>query len=307
MVAPKFREGPVRVLVPASSANLGPGFDSMGLALGVVDEYIAMVTEDPGVLVEVMGEGSDAVPRDETHLVVQAMNIAFDHMGGRPPGFVLRCNNTIPHGKGLGSSAAALMGGMVLARAMVNGEELFSDHDLLTWALVKESHPDNLSAALFGGLTVAWVDDQGAAGAISRDVHPTLRCLVAVPPNDLPTKQARIALAPTVSRDDAVHNISRSALLLHALTVDPSYLMEATTDRLHQDARSDMYPESMGLIRTLREAGIAAAISGAGPTVLAFISSDDQVAHVHSVAPETWIVREVAIASRGAHEVPLQP
>ncbi len=307
MPAPTFRAGPVRVLVPASSANLGPGFDSMGLALGVVDEYVAMVSEDPGVLVEVVGEGEGGVPRDDTHLVVQAMNIAFDQMGGRPPGFVLRCSNVIPHGKGLGSSAAAIIGGMVLARAMVEGGERFTDQDLLTWALVKESHPDNLSAALLGGLTVAWVDEHGAAGAITRSVHSSLRCLVAVPPNDLPTKHARVVLNSTVSRDDAVHNIARSALLVHALTVDPSYLMEATTDRLHQQARADMYPESMHLIAKLRDAGIASAISGAGPTVLAFVSSDDHAAHVHEVAPTTWIVREVPIAPQGAHEVPLHP
>ncbi len=190
-----FRSEAVRVLVPASSANVGPGFDSAGLALAVYDELIAMVTDDEGVLVEVAGEGADEVPRDEQHLVVAAMRTAFAAMGQQPTGFVLRCRNAIPHGRGLGSSAAAIIGGMVLARAMVAEESgiAMSDEELLSLATTMESHPDNLSAALHGGFTIAWLDDAGSPGCVRMNAHPDLRAVLAVPTETLPTLDARPA------------------------------------------------------------------------------------------------------------------
>ncbi len=238
-----FRTDPVRVLVPASSANLGPGFDSAGLALALEDELVGMVSADPGVRVEVVGEGSPDVPLDGSHLVIQAMKLAFDAMGVTPGGITLRCTNTIPHGRGLGSSAAAIIGGMVLARALVvEGGRQWSDAALLRTALMMESHPDNLAAAFHGGVTIAWVGDDGEPDFVRCDTHPDVRPVVAIPRDALHTKVARTVLPDAVPLADVIHNIARSSLLLHAMSQDPTRLLAATSDRIHQDARSSMYP-----------------------------------------------------------------
>ena len=207
-----FRRDAVRVLVPATSANLGPAFDSAGLALDLVDELVAMVSDDPGILVEVLGEGSEDLPRDSSHLVVKAMTLAFTALGGVPEGFVLRCNNVIPHGRGLGSSAAAIIGGLVLARALVvDGRQRLSDDELLQLALTMESHPDNIAAALLGSFTIAWTSDAGIADAARMEVNPDLRAVVAIPSSEVPTKSARAALPPQVDYSTATFNIARSA------------------------------------------------------------------------------------------------
>lgn len=301
-----FRTGPVRILVPASSANVGPGFDSMGLALAVYDELVAMVTEDEGVLVEVAGEGAGEVPLDESHLVVQAMQAAFQSMGVQPPGFILRCRNAIPHGRGLGSSAAAIIGGMALARAMVSNVD-FGDDALLAAAISMESHPDNLSAALYGGFTVAWLTNEGHPGAVRLDPHPSMRAVLAVPTHTLPTAQARKALPEMVAHADAAHNVARSALLVHAVTRRPDLLWEATSDRLHQQLRAEVYPSSVALVEQLREAGLAAAISGAGPAVLVLSDRPDVQGVVAKVAEPNsgWTVHEIPVSASGVTESPL--
>ena len=300
------RTGPVRVLVPASSANVGPGFDSLGLAFSIYDELVAMATEDAGVLVEVVGEGEGEVPRDERNMVAQAMLKAFDAMGVQPPGFVLRCRNTIPHGRGLGSSAAAIIGGMVLARAMVPGAD-FDDDALLATATGMESHPDNLAAALHGGFTVAWLGQDSRPGAVRLDPHPRLRAVLVVPDETLPTSQAREALPAEVPHVDASFNVARSALLVHAVTARPDLLWEAMSDRLHQQARARVYPASVALLERLRSAGHAAAISGAGPSVLVLSDQDDVEARVAGLIAGTagWGVREIPISLVGAQESPL--
>mgnify|MGYP000411462085 CR=1 FL=1 len=295
-----FRRDAVRVLVPATSANLGPGFDSAGLALELVDELVAMVTEDPGVLVEVSGEGSDDLPRDSSHLVVQAMALGFSALGAAPEGFVLRCTNVIPHGRGLGSSAAAIIGGLVLARALVvDGTERLSDDDLLQLALTLESHPDNISAALFGSFTIAWTTETGVADAAYISVNPDIRAVVAIPAFEVPTKAARQALPAHVDYATASYNIARSALLVHALTEDPSLLLEATSDRMHQEQRRGMYAPSMDLVDSLRSRGVAAAISGAGPTVIAFALATEVDAVLDMIEGE-WRSFVLPIRSVGA-------
>ena len=312
-----FRSEAVRVLVPASSANVGPGFDSAGLALAVYDELIAMVTDDEGVLVEVAGEGADEVPRDERHLVVAAMRTAFAAMGQQPTGFVLRCRNAIPHGRGLGSSAAAIIGGMVLARAMVVEESgaAITDEELLALATTMESHPDNLSAALHGGFTIAWLDDAGSPGCVRMNAHPDLRAVLAVPTETLPTSDARRVLPASVSCADAVYNVSRSALLVHAMTRQPDLLWEAMSDRLHQPARAHAYPEASALMASLRDAGVPTAISGAGPSVIAVTHRAEDLEAIHHAvtsmgggAPEgasRWRVHDLAISEVGARECPI--
>lgn len=295
-----FRTDAVRVLVPATSANLGPAFDSAGLALELVDELVAIVTDDPGVLVEVTGEGSDDLPRDSSHLVVRAMALGFSALGATPQGFVLRCTNVIPHGRGLGSSAAAIIGGLVLARALViDGTDRMSDDDLLQLALTMESHPDNIAAALLGSFTIAWTTEAGRADAARIDVNPELRAIVAIPAFEVPTKAARAALPAQVDYAQASFNIARSALLVHAMTQDPSLLLEATLDRLHQEQRRGMYAPSMELVDSLRSRGIAAAISGAGPTVIALVTAD-QVDAVLGIIEGDWRAFALRIRASGA-------
>jgi homoserine kinase len=299
-----FHTDPVQVLVPATCANLGPGFDTLGLALETYDCLVGMVSEDSGVLVEVEGEGFQDVPRDASNLVVQAMALGFRAMQVRPEGFVLRCTNVIPHGRGLGSSAAAIIGGLGLARAMVvEGQELLPDELLLQVALEMESHPDNLAAALCGGFTNAWLEGDGAQ-SVRHEVHQAVVPITAVPAFKVPTSHARSALVPMVSREDASFNISRAALLVHALTNDPSLLLSATQDRLHQDARRAVYPAAMQLVDSLREAGLPAVISGAGPTVLVLGTVGD-VALVGATAGEQWKVSEHAVARQGVHISPI--
>lgn len=307
MTAPSVRRDAVRVIVPATSANLGPAFDSAGLALGIHDELIAMATDDPGVLVEVTGEGAGRVPLDESHLVVRAMRAAFAVLGVDDVGFILRCSNAIPHGRGLGSSAAAIVGGMVLARAMVvDGRDRLSDGDLLQLALQHESHPDNLAAALYGGFTIAWIEQDGRADAVRMDPHADVHPAVLVPPMGLSTVTARELLPDQVGFADAASNVARSALLVHALTADPRRLMPATEDRLHQQCRAGAYPESVALVQALRAAGVPAVVSGAGPTVLAFTDSSTQPL-LADRAPAGWGLHLIPVALSGAREIPVPP
>lgn len=301
-----LRREAVRVLVPATSANLGPAFDSAGLALALYDELVAMVTDDPGVLIEVSGEGAADVPRDESHLVVRAMNRVFDQTGIKPAGLILRCTNAIPHGRGLGSSAAAIVGGMVLARALIDdGRDRLTDDELLQLALEFESHPDNLAAALCGGFTIAWLYGDGRAGAVRRDIVEGIEPIALVPSNQLSTGSARKVLPAQVTLKDASANIARSALLVHALTADPTYLLEATNDRLHQQARAGVYAQSVEVVRALRERGIPTVISGAGPSVL--VLAGEGVSVGIEQVPSDWRVLPVRISQHGAREVPLAP
>ena len=300
-----FRRHPVRVVVPATSANLGPGFDCAGLALDIEDELIAMISDDEGVLIEAEGEGCEEVPLDASHLVARAMALAFHCMGEQPPGFVLKCRNAIPHGRGLGSSAAAIIGGLVLARALVeDGSDRFLDQDLLQWALTMESHPDNVSAALYGGLTFAWISDAGRACCIRLEPHPEIVPILVIPTGQVSTAHARTALPGSVPLADAAFNLARASVLVHALTKDPSLLLEATQDRLHQQARRSVYSASMELVDALREASIPATISGAGPSVIVF-GNDQDVPLVQLHAGDGWLVRQSRVNPSGARVEPV--
>jgi homoserine kinase len=273
----------VRVRVPATSANLGPGFDSLGLALYLHDVVEAWVT-DSGLSIEVAGEGADTADAGEAHLVVKAMRQTFEILDGRqPPGLALRCANRIPHARGLGSSAAAIVSGVLAARALAEGgRERLPDQAALRLAAGLEGHPDNVAACLLGGLTVAWT---GADGPRAVRLSP-LRAIVPaviVAPEPLSTKTARGVLPDQVPHADAAINAGRSALLIAALTSDtacdtasgtasdPGLLLDATQDRLHQPYRAGVMPETARLIRLLRDAGVPAVVSGAGPSVLAFL------------------------------------
>src|SRR5262245_27321737 len=325
-------ERPIRVRAPATSANLGPGFDALSLALALYDEVEARVT-DSGLDIEVSGEGSDTAAAGEQHLVVRAMRAAFGAMGGQPPGLALRCANAIPHGRGLGSSAAAICTGLLAARALTGpGDARLSDDAVFQLAATLEGHPDNVAACLAGGLTIAWspqpVPRAAAAGAgtparaaagtgtpagaapgprlLRIAVPTTLRPAPCVPPAPLSTEAARQALPAAVPYADAAANAARSALLIAALTGAPQVLFEATEDLLHQPYRAGLMPETTRLLGALRRAGAAAVVSGAGPAVLvlSFDGQPPSPGAVGSIAGKTgtpWDVIPLRIDQQGAH------
>lgn len=273
-----FRASAYEVKVPATSANLGPGFDSFALALEKRDRYIAQVLDDKSLDIDVVGEGSEEVPRDEKNLVVKAIHKGWEFLGlpkKEYPGLALRALNNLPHGRGLGSSASAIVGGLALARSLVvGGNERMSDNDLLTLASSMEGHPDNVAAALFGGAVLSWVGDE-FADAIKLEVSPRISAVAFIPANHVPTSKARRMLPESIPHMDAVKNSINTALLTQALTNRPDLLLLATEDYLHQSYRESAMPKSYALMKKLRAAGVPAFISGAGPTVLALLVDAD--------------------------------
>jgi homoserine kinase len=264
----RYVDGPVSVRVPATSANLGPGFDALGLALTHYDDLVASVT-DGGFVVRVQGEGAGELPDGADHLVVRSMLTTFDELGGCPAGLTVDCVNRIPQARGMGSSSAAIVAGVQLARALtVGGTDLLDDAGALRVAGRIEGHPDNVAPCLLGGFTIAWTEASGARAVrleTADGVHPT----VFVPSERGLTATARAALPSAVPHADAAFNAGRAALLVHALTADPSLLLAATEDRLHQGYRAQGMPGTASLVAALRSVGVAAVVSGAGPTVLA--------------------------------------
>jgi homoserine kinase len=259
----------VTVEVPATSANLGPGFDCFGLALSWREEVELTVT-DGGWVVDVTGEGADSVPRDDSHLILRSALRGLADLGCSVPGLRLRCHNTIPHGRGLGSSSAAIVAGLLAATALVHGAgevDAARRHWLLQHAAATEGHPDNVAAAIHGGFVLAWTAAQGVQVAVS-PVHPEVAAAVFVPSTPVGTKAARGLLPASVPHRDAARNAGRAALLVHALSADPNHLLAGTADWLHQDQRRPAMPDSWTLMNHLRNLGHAAVISGAGPTVL---------------------------------------
>lgn len=292
-----FRSAPVMVTVPATSANLGPGFDSLGLALELRDELEATVT-DSGLGVDVAGEGAGEVARDETHLVVHAMRSCFDVLGAQPDGLLLSCRNHIPHARGLGSSAAAIVGGIFLARALVaGGSRLMDDHTAFRLAAELEGHPDNVAAAVYGGLTIA-----GLSGntfyATRVPVAPGISAEVFVPPTGVSTELARGLLPELVSHRHAAANAGRAALLVAGLAGQPELLFSATADLLHQPYRRPAMPDSLDLVDRLRADGHAAVVSGAGPTVLVLRTGDVDLT---AYTPDGWTLLPLSVASEGVH------
>ncbi len=289
-----FIAGPVTIRVPASSANLGPGFDTLGLALSLYDEVTVEVTGDD-LVIEVEGQGADEVPRNEKHLVVESMRRTFAELGESPAGLRVQCRNVIPHGRGLGSSAAAIVGGIVAARALaVDGEAHLDDEAALRLANDIEGHPDNVAAALLGGLTIAWTV-AGVGKAVRLDASTTVT--VFIPPVAVSTHTARGVLPARVSHADAAANAGRVALLVAALVGGRSdVLLAATEDRLHQDFRAPEMPDSHQFMSLLRAEGIPAIISGAGPTVLAFDTGIDLSTHT----PRGWDCLVLSVDAEGA-------
>ncbi len=292
----------VTVRVPATSANLGPGFDSFGLALARYDQVTAS-TRDAGLEIEVEGIGAGEVPLTHEHLVVRAIARAFEATGTPLPGLHLRCVNCIPHGGGLGSSAAAIVAGLLAGRELIGGNRggsgrpRLTDDDVFALATEMEGHPDNVAPALFGGFTLAYTGRDGRPVAVRPAVHPDIRVIVFNSHTASSTRQARLLLPATVPHTDASANAAAAGLLVHAMTSDPSYLLPATVDRLHQPYRAAAMPESARLVAELRAAGIAAVVSGAGPSVIALVA--------RPISPADWQrpgfdVAEVDVCTGGA-------
>jgi homoserine kinase len=371
-----WAESAFRIRVPATSANLGPGFDTLGLALSLHDEVEARVTP-AGLDLSVTGEGADDVAdAGDKHLVVRAMRAAFDDLGVRqPPGLALRCVNRIPHGRGLGSSAAAIVAGILAARALAGADT--SADAALPLASDLEAHPDNVAACLYGGLTIAYFPGgsggytptphshgvlSGESGspagpretagtppgspdrsklrslplapppenrgsrltggltpiprAIRLDPLPEIIPVAIIAPEPVRTELARGLLPERVPHADAARNAGRSALLIAALTARPGALLDATEDWLHQDYRAPAMPATHDLVRRLRAAGIPAVVSGAGPSVLAFLQAaipgspvmDSAV--LDSTVRETgigWLISSLDVERRGASVAPAVP
>lgn len=261
----------VWVRVPASSANLGPGYDSFGLALTLYDEVEVAATADPDVRVEVIGEGAGAVPTGADHLVARTILETFDTVGASRTGLRLRCTNAIPHGRGLGSSASAVVAGILAVRGLLAEPELLDDAAVLDLATRYEGHPDNVAPTIFGGLTLAWMLDQTASPqAVRLVLHRDIQPVIAVPPTRLATVMARRVLPPEVPHAVASAQAARAGLLVEALGRRPDLLFEATVDLLHQEQRRSVMPDTLALVDALRRRGVPAVVSGAGPTVLAF-------------------------------------
>ena len=315
----------MHVQVPATSANLGPGFDALGLALSLYDDLDVRVTGS-GLCIEIEGEGEELAAAGEAHLVVRALRAgfaAFADGGAQPPGLALRCVNRIPHGRGLGSSAAAIVGGLLAAQALsalgalgnrpasvLGGRtgtgRTGAEADLLTLATELEGHPDNVAACLAGGLTIAWTTSQGPRLTRLEPI-PDLYPVVCIAPSDVAvrTEVARKALPETVPHREAAANAGRAALLIAALTQkeSASQLFDATEDWLHQAYRSRAMPDTYALVTALREDGLAAVVSGAGPSVLALTTAKPGLDRLDSIVRETgkaWRISPLDVARQGA-------
>jgi homoserine kinase len=294
-----------RIRVPATSANLGPAFDCAGLALARHD-HVSFSVEPEGLSLEIRGIGAGELPADGSHLVVRAFRAACEELGWSPSGLRVVAENAIPQGRGMGSSAAAVVAGVMGAWALCPDVETIDLDAVLRLTTAMEGHPDNVAACLLGGLTLSWSGDRGVhADTIA--VHADVLPVVLVPDATLSTEVARGLLPAAVPHADAAFNAGRSALLVHALAHEPALLLEATEDRLHQQQRAAAMPESLAVLERLRKAGQAAVVSGAGPSVLVLarrtvLDADqrpgaEEVRAIADLAPEDW-------SDRGARRAP---
>jgi homoserine kinase len=291
----------VRVRVPATSANLGPAYDCAGLALTRHD-VLEFEVAPSGLSVSVSGVGADDLPTDESHLVVRAFRAACAELGWSPPGLRVVAENGIPQGRGMGSSAAAVVAGVVGAWALCPDVEGTDVDAVLRLTSELEGHPDNVAPCLLGGATLSWTTARGARAA-RLEVDPSVVPVLLVPSLTLSTRVARGLLPDLVPHDDAAHAAGRSALLVHALTRAPGLLLEATEDRLHQRQRTAAMPGSLALVDRLRDRGLAAVVSGAGPSVLVLTTGSPDLQTIENVTPPEWMVLPLRVDPDGARVV----
>ncbi len=306
----------ISVTVPATSANLGPGYDALGLALDLYDVLRVSTLAEGHTTVVVHGEGQKDLPRDSTHLCVEVMSKFFESVGFATPVLRLTAENRIPHGRGLGSSAAAVVSAAAAANALLPEEARLGDEALLRFCAGVEGHPDNVAPAIFGSFTISW-PHQASFATARASIHPAICVVVAIPPGQLSTASARGLLPDVVPHREAAANAGRTALLVHALVTDPGLLLPATEDLLHQHYRADAMPDSAALVKRLRSAGFAAVISGAGPTVAVILANALEAKVVEAeiqavfpdgvptssgsvVPPESWRVLRLKVDLEGA-------
>jgi len=294
----------VKVSVPATTANLGPGFDTLGMALTIYDELEVEATSGSSVSVEVHGVGEGEVPTDETNLVARSLIYALEQLGQPVPGLKLVAHNSIPHGRGVGSSGAAIVAGVMAAKGLLEGIVEVSEEELLRIATDLEGHPDNIAPSLFGGLTIAWMAE-GHPRSKKLAVHRGVSLMVAIPHESTMSTQLARSLQPeTVPHQDAIFNLSRAALLIAALLDSPELLLEATEDKLHQNYRASAMQDTDALIKALRKKGLAAVVSGAGPSVLVLCNDPAQRLDAEAVVEATqkgqWDCRMLTVDERGA-------
>ncbi|OFS17945.1 homoserine kinase [Corynebacterium sp. HMSC27B11] len=288
----------VRVKVPGSSANLGPGFDSLGLALSIYD-HVEVEVIDSGLEVEVTGEGQGEVPLDERHLVVRAIRAGLKKADVIARGLRVRCNNSIPQSRGLGSSAAAAVSGVMAANALA-GDVLDTD-TIIQLASTFEGHPDNVAASVLGSAVVSWTNipvdgTEPTYHAAPVTVHPDIRATALIPNSHASTEAVRRVLPSDIPHLDARFNVSRTGVLLVALSKDPSLLWEGTRDRMHQPFRAEVLPISSEWVNRLRNQGYPAFLSGAGPTVLVLSTEPVEEALLQEARDRGIRVEELTVA-----------
>lgn len=296
----------IAVHVPATSANLGPGFDVLGLALGVYDTLVVHTLASPGVSVEVTGEGADTLPTDASHLIARTILERWEELGFEPAGLRIEATNNIPHGRGMGSSAAAMVSALAAANALLPAGSQVGPDEVFQAASRWEGHPDNVAPAVYGGLTLSWTTEDGF-GTVQGKLHEDIVPVIAIPDVELSTATARGLLPATVPHAVAAANGGRVGLLIHALAHDPSALLVGTEDFLHQGFRAPAMEPSAALIARLRAAGHAAVVSGAGPTVLVLCAgqarAQEAAAAVSAFAAShgetTWRVRIESVPPTG--------
>ncbi|MFC9771785.1 MULTISPECIES: homoserine kinase [unclassified Pseudarthrobacter] len=298
----------VTVRVPATTANLGPGYDSLGMALALHDTLTVESLDTDELVFDLRGEGADTLPRDASHLVIRAMDAAFERLGFRHGGLKVTAQNVNPHGRGLGSSASAVVAAVSAANAMVPAESRRGRDWILQLTSEMEGHPDNVAPAIYGGLALSW-QDSDQYSSTRAEVAGAVVPIVAVPDFELSTEAARALLPASVGHHAAAMNSGRAALLVHALTRDPGFLLAGTEDYLHQSYRASAMRPSAALIGALRQAGHAAVVSGAGPTVLVLANGEPEAADILAFitaftganTPEVnWRVLKLAVDVEGA-------
>ncbi|AKK02870.1 homoserine kinase [Corynebacterium epidermidicanis] len=287
----------VTVSVPASSANLGPGFDSLGLSLGLFDDVTVEVIPS-GLEMHISGEGADYLPKNSSHLVVRSIERGLAAAGCQAPGLRVSCHNRIPQSRGLGSSASAAVAGLAAAQALSDGA--FDQAEFVHLAGECEGHPDNSSASVLGGAVVSWteeVEGEPRYRAVRIPVHPQLKATTFVPDTQASTSAVRKVLPEFVPHTDARFNLARTGLLTYALQHDPTLLFAATEDKLHQGYRAQALPVTTQWVGKLRERGLAAFVSGAGPTALVLHTDPVPIDLIEDAKAASLRVFELDIAS----------
>lgn len=267
----------IHVKVPATTANLGPGFDALGLALDLWNEAEFVPADDQKISLSISGEGQGKLPMDRSNAIVDAA-LQIYKLAGKPcNGLRIQCINRVPIGSGLGSSSTAMLTGLLGANGLLGNP--FSDEQILKLAIENEGHPDNVAPAMLGGLVASIVYEQRVISLKlpTRANHSPMHVTIVLPDFDFPTKQARAILPKQVDRKDAIYNISRAVLVTEALrTGDMDLLGKAMSDALHQPYRLPLIPGAQAAMIAARQAGAAAvALSGAGPSLIAFSSRED--------------------------------